>query len=252
MIGKHPQRGHRALQVRRKVAKAALAAGVASVLSGCVDIEYDKMSGTTFPPELIELGQPLSIQTIYFDAGRLVFLNPDDENIPPLNIGDNECITDAELDALENANRSAPLFPVDNRYFLYGVTVDHHAEYLDACVPEWILGKLWNWHTRSAFALFYPHPTIVSGSAEYLRTAAHEIGHALNLHHEDGDGSTTIMNQTGDINDNWTFTFSNASLDHLQDHPTKCTYPGAVGGAPFLYIDASHAAHLLTTVYDCD
>lgn len=237
---------------RRTVTGCAVATGALLLLSGCVRLEYDKMTGTTFPPQIMQLGVPVTVETIFFDVGRFVFLEPDEAFIPPLNIADDDCMSDAELDALEAGHRSSPLFPVQFEYFLYGATVDHHGEVLDTCIPEWILGKMWAGHTRSAFALFYPNPHIVSGSPEYLRTTAHEIGHALNLHHEDGDGSTTIMTQTGDLNGSWDFTFTLDSTEHLQDHPTACTFPGAVGGAPFTWVTNSHAvSHPGTTPYDC-
>ena len=241
------------LQWLRNCRNASVMVGYLAVgLTGCVEIEFDKMSGTTFPPELVVLGEPVTIEAVYFLAGRLVVVNEDETNIAPLNIADDDCISDAELDALEQGHRSSPLFPDGNTYYLYAATVDHYGEVLDACSPNWITGKLWAGNTRSALAIFYAHSTIAAGSAEYLRTTIHEIGHAFNLHHEDGDGTTTIMNQTGSLNENWTFSFSNESLEHLQQHPEKCRLPGAVGGAPFTWVIADHAnSHAGTTVYDC-
>ena len=230
-----------------------LFAGLAMVaLSGCVELEFDRMTGTAFPPELSIAGETVDVESIYFDAGRLVILNEDESGIAPLNIVDDECISDAELDALEVGHRNVPLFPVGNRSFLYGVAVDHHGEVDGACVPNFVLGKMWAGHTRSAFAIFFPNSTIEAGSEEYLRTTVHEIGHALNLHHEDGDGSTTIMNQSSNLDSDWTFTFSAASLEHLQEHPPGCVFPGTVGGAPFYWVIGDHAdAHDRTTEFDC-
>ncbi len=226
------------------------------LLSSCVSVEFDRMVGTTFPTAQFVNGSSVDINSIYLDAGFRVSVEEDDTNIAELNLPQNDCISDAELDAIENSHRSSPLFPSMWTYYLYGVVVNHYGEVLDACSPNWVLGKMWNHHTRSAFAIFYLHSSIQAGSPEYLRTTVHEIGHALNLHHEDGDGSTTIMNQTGDLDeDNWVFEFSADSVDHLQNHPNQCKYPGAVGGAFFQWVTPAHFAwHANSglTSYDCD
>ncbi len=222
-------------------------------LGACVQVEFDRMSGTTFPPELMIDGEEVTVQSVYADAGFSVSVNEVETGIPPLAIPESECITDAELDALEVGHRSSPLFPNGLNYFLYGIVVDHFGEALDVCVPNWVLGKMWAGHTRSAFAIFYLHGGIVAGGEEYLRTTIHEIGHALNLHHQDGDGSTTIMNQSSDLAENWVFEFSADSIEHLQNHPSKCKYPGAVGGAPFTWVITQHAdSHAGTTTFDCN
>lgn len=222
--------------------------------SSCVSVEFDRMSGTAFPDEQFKNGENHSINSIFLDAGILVVVDEDDTNIPALNISDNECISDAELDSLEQGYRNSPLFPDDNTYYLWAVVVDHFGEVLGACSPNFVLGKMWSTHTRSALALFYPHSTIQNDDERYLRTTVHEIGHALNLHHEDGDGTTTIMNQSGDIGDDWVYGFSLDSQDHLQNHPSKCKYPGAVGGAPFTWvIDEHHAWHAsASTAFNCN
>ena len=225
------------------------------LLCSCVSVEFDRMVGTSFPTPQLANGTEVDIHAIYADAGFRVSVEEDDTDIPQLNIPANQCISDAELDALEAVHRDAPLFPDNNTYYLYGVVVNHYGEVLDACIPDWVLGKMWNHHTRSAFAIFYLHSSVVAGSPEYLRTTVHEIGHALNLHHEDGDGATTIMTQTGDLAEDWTFQFSADSVDHLQNHPDQCKYPGAIGGALFEWVTPAHFAwHANSglTSYDCD
>ncbi len=225
------------------------------LLSSCVSVEFDRMGGTTYPSAQMVNGAEVDITSIYLDAGFTVTVDEDDSNIPQLNIPQNDCISDAELDALENTHRSSPLFPSGFTYHLYGVVVNHYGEVLDACSPNFVTGKMWNHHTRSAFAIFYLHSTIQAGSPEYLRTTVHEIGHALNLHHEDGDGSTTIMNQTGNLDEEWVFEFSADSVDHLQNHPDQCKYPGAVGGAFFEWVTPAHFAwHANSglTSFDCN
>jgi hypothetical protein len=101
-----------------------------------------------------------------------------------------------------------------------------------------LLGRMWRTDNRSAFAMFHKNGTIQGDGAKYLRSAAHEIGHAFNLHHEDGDGSTTIMNQTGVVGDSFVFEFSDNSETHLEDHPDDCSFPGV---GTFGSVNAEHA-----------
>jgi len=220
------------------------------LLVSCVSLEFDRMAGTTFPPQQMVDGQSVTLETIYNLAAVKLDVQEDETGIQPLNIPDDACISDAELTTLENGHRHLSLFPTSvcplqacNTYHLYGVVVDHHGEILDACVPETlqVLGKMWQGHTRSAFAIYYKASTIQSNGPEYLRTAAHEIGHAFNLHHSDGDG-TSIMTQTDDLEGEPVFAFSDQSREHLENHPAQCKFPGAIGGAPFTWVIDDHAA----------
>ncbi|BCA56457.1 hypothetical protein W02_35970 [Nitrospira sp. KM1] len=232
------------------------------LLVSCVALEFDRMSGTSFPPSHMVNGQSVTLRTIYDEAGIKLDVQEDETNIQPLNIAQNDCISDAELDTLESSHRQLSIFPTSicpfdfcNTYHLYGVVVNHYGEVLDACLPEFVLGKMWDGHTRSAFAIFYRMATIQSNGPEYLRTTAHEMGHAFNLHHSDGDG-TSIMTQTDDLEGTAVFRFSDQSRDHLMNHPARCKFPGALGGAPFTWVIDAHAVwpHPLEelTVTDCD
>ncbi|CAI4029726.1 hypothetical protein DNFV4_00144 [Nitrospira tepida] len=219
-------------------------------LASCVSLEFDRMTGTTFPPPQMVNGQPVTLETIYNAAGIKLDVQEDDTAIQPLNIAEDDCISDAELTTVENGHRHLSLFPTSvcpfqfcNTYHLYGVVVNHHGTFGDACAPNAIqvLGKMWQGHTRSAFAIFYQASTIQAGGPEYLRTTAHEIGHAFNLHHSDGDG-VSIMTQTGDLEDDPAWAFSDQSREHLESHPAQCKFPGAVGAAPFTWVNNEHAA----------
>ncbi len=175
------------------------------LLVSCVSLEFDRMTGTAFPSQQMVYGQPVTLSTIYNDAGIKLTVEEDETTIQPLSIAQDDCISDAELDTLEIGHRHLSIFPTAacpfqfcNTYHLYGVVVNHYGEVLDACVPEFILGKMWQGHTRSAFAIFHRMNTIQTDGAAYLRTTAHEIGHAFNLHHSDGDG-TSIMTQSDDL-----------------------------------------------------
>ena len=238
------------------------ASALCCILASCVSLEFDRMTGTTFPPQQMVNGQPVNLETIYSAAGIKLDVQEDDTAIQPLNIAEDDCISDAELTTLENGHRHLSLFPtsicplqVCNTYHLYGIVVNHYGEILDACIPEFVLGKMWQGHTRSAFAIFYRTNTIQTSGAEYLRTTAHEIGHAFNLHHSDGDG-TSIMTQTDDLEGEPVFAFSDQSREHLENHPAQCKFPGAVGGAPFTWVINEHAAWFhpdeVLTVTNCE
>ncbi len=218
------------------------------LLASCASLEFDRMTGTAFPPQQMINGQAVTLESIYTGTGVSLDVQEDNTAIQPLNLATDDCISDAELTTLENGHRHLSLFPTSvcpfqfcNTYHLYGVVVNHYGEVLDACIPEFILGKMWQGHTRSAFAIFYRTTTIQTDGLAYLRTTAHEVGHALNLHHSDGDG-TTIMTQSDDLTGDPVFGFSPHSLDHLENHPAQCKFPGAVGGAPFTWVIDEHAA----------
>ena len=231
------------------------------LLVSCVSLEFDRMTGTTFPAQHMVNGQPVTVSSIFDDAGIKLSVEEDDTGIQPLNIAGDDCISDAELTTLENGHRHLSLFPTAacpfdfcNTYHLYGAVVNHYGEVLDVCLPEFVLGKMWQGHTRSAFAIFYRMNTIQSGGPEFLRTTAHEIGHAFNLHHSDGDG-TSVMTQTDDLTGDPVYRFSEQSREHLANHPGQCKFPGAIGAAPFTWVANDHAAwaHPLEelTITDC-
>ena len=73
----------------------------------------------------------------------------------------------------------------------------------------------------------------------------HEIGHAFDLHHPDGDGSTDIMNQTGVVGNNYVYQFvAAASTNHLADHDKNCVWPAL---SAFGATHTNHANHNITT-----
>ena len=104
-----------------------------------------------------------------------------------------------------------------------------------------LLGKMWATTNRRAFANFYRNSVNNSDGARFLRSTAHEIGHAFNLHHEDGDGKTDIMNQTGVVGTSYVFAFvAAASTDHLSNHDANCRWPGM---SQFGAVHTNHANH---------
>ena len=236
-------------------------------LSGCasVYVEYDRMTNTAFPPAQTVNGQQVTLSTIYASEGYLLGVHEDQTNIAaltgPANPSDPnqyDFITEAELDTVEQANRTVSVAPASficfNRgffptwcttYYVYGIVANHFYEDNDGVRSQTTMGIMWASTNRRAFANFYRNGTVNSDGAKFLRSTAHEIGHAFDLHHGDGDGSTDIMNQTGVVGNNYVFRFvAAASKNHLKDHDKKCVWPGI---SAFGAVHTDHTDHGITT-----
>ena len=109
--------------------------------------------------------------------------------------------------------------------------MDHFRERNDGVRKTTTLGRMYDPTLRSAFVGFWKNSTVNSDNAKFLRSTAHEVGHAFNVSHCDGDGSTTIMNTTGTVGDTYTYLFSASSLDHLQTGRFYCSFGGRGSGA---------------------
>ena len=214
---------------------------------GCTTalLEYDRMTGTAFPqPETVS-GEEVNFTTIYLQGDLLLGVDEDDTNIAkltgpfdPADPNQYDYITPAEIETIELANRDTTVGPKEwectfwgmtytcTRYHVYGLVADHFRERADGTRVTTTMGWMYDPDNRRAFVNFYKHPTNSGNNAKYLRSTAHEIGHAFNLNHSDGDGSTTIMNQTSTVGDSFTYEFSADSLNHLQDHPKEAVWPG--------------------------
>ncbi len=205
-------------------------------LSGCTTtkLEFDRMTGTSFPNSVTVSGDTVSLTSIYFTADLILSVDEDDTSIPaltgatdPSDPDQYDYITVAELGSLESSYRSSSVGPdtwscywgTCTQYHIYGIVVDHYYEKSSGSRSTTTLGVMYDTTTRGAFAMFYKNSIISSDNNMYLRSTAHEIGHAYNLHHADGDGSTTIMNQTGAVGSTYVYEFSACSLDHLKNHP---------------------------------
>ncbi len=216
------------------------------LLTSCVtsNLEYDRMTGTAFPIEDTDsAGNSEDLTSIFVAGGHLLTIDLNQTNIAPLNGTPNpldpdefDYITTAEVQTLALANRS---FQVDadtsytedgkqiRKYFVYGIVVDHFRERDDGSRSTGSMGLMYDPLLRSAFVNYYKNSINRTQNNLFLRSTAHEIGHAFNLSHGDGDGSTTIMNQTRDISETtFIYEFSSTSLDHLQNHPLSTVYPG--------------------------
>jgi hypothetical protein len=236
-------------------------------LSGCASVylEYDRMTGTAFPPAQTVDGSKVTLETIYASEAILLSVHEDQTSIaaltgPPNPADPNQYdyITEAELDTLEQANRSVPVAPLSyicfdrgffptwcTRYYIYGIVTNHFYEENNGTRQPSVLGIMWATTNRRAFANFYRNTTVNSDGAKYLRSTAHEVGHAFDLHHGDGDGSTDIMNQTGVVGNNYVFRFvAAASRNHLRDHDKRCVFPGI---SAFGAVHTDHTDHGITT-----
>ena len=228
------------------------------LLASCthLHIEFDRMSGTAYPADQTVSGSTVSLESIYDTLWTSVTVDEDTTNITPLtgpfdpaDPDQYDYITEAELDTVEAANRTSPVGTVScgnycTQYHLYGVVVDHYYE--DSFGTRWtgVLGIMWTSNTR-AFAMFYKNGTVQGDAGKYLRSVAHEVGHAHNMHHGDGDGSMTIMNQTKTVGNTYNYAFSTDSTTHWQNHANSCKRPGI---ATFGGVDAAHTDHGWTTV----
>ncbi len=231
-------------------------------ITGCTTthLEFDRMTGTAFPQPQTVSGSSVSLQSIYLSADKLLVAEEDDTNIAPLTDGTGsakQCITNSELSSLMTANRGTQIAPASfdcgfwifkatcTRYHAYGIVVDHYATYSTGNCKTSTIGRMWRTADRSGFAIFYKNSVPPGNAEQYLLATVHELGHAFNLHHEDSDGSKSIM--TGTIDSTYEFKFSNQSETHLKDHPDDCAYPG---NGSFYSVNTSHTNHSYVT-QDC-
>ena len=99
-------------------------------------------------------------------------------------------------------------------------------------------------HIRTGFAVFVEtkvkfttkYKGTITAAQGYLRTTVHELGHALNLIHADGDaedkkntGGITIMNQNSRLSENWNYLWNDKSFTHFNHHPLERIRPSVLG-----------------------
>lgn len=194
-------------------------------------LEIDMMQGTAFPPDqLLFEGRLHTLQDIYLQAGIILDVRLDENNILDLS-GPDGTYTDAELDSLAQAHRNPNFQESGNKWSAYLVVVTRNA--------AGDLGIMFNTAERLGCAVFHSEALINTDNLAFLRTSAHEIGHEFNLHHEDGktynEGGTikfTIMNRTVDIQNSSSGWPAGVGLqfrnerDHLYRHEIANVKPG--------------------------
>jgi hypothetical protein len=219
----------------RKIGKATLMVARKAI------VEVDKVQGTQFPPEIQFEGSSYSLHSIYLDAGVDLDVRPDNDSIPDL-AGPDNVYSDSELHNLMTSNRNPLLKKPKKTMSAYMVIVGGVYQ------TNGVLGIMFDSMERTGCAIFYGHSMIQSDPRAFLRTAAHELGHEFNLHHEDGttfqESSVTkftIMNQTWLITP-WPqaigYKFGDHEKIHLSHHNKKNVRPG---GSPFYDCNVEHS-----------
>lgn len=164
----------------------------------------------------------------YTNCGWIIELSYDDMVITDPMSGSN--FSNADLYSFWQAYADEPA----SGYYMHGAFVTRMASSTLLGVMYMNRGRLPSLpadEIRKGYALFYEiFSTSTDGRQKYLRSTIHEAGHGFNLLHSDGDGSMTIMNQTGALGSSWNYTFSNISCVHLESHSLTAVAPG---GDPF-------------------
>lgn len=183
-------------------------------------LEMDRTADVNWVPATVNrLGNNHTLPGIFNQA--TVNLNAVNDDVVP-DLG-NQVYTDAELNAFLTANRN--LTPAPGQWHVHGALVPF---YIDVGV----YGIMYDTGQRRGFASF---DSEIPTDAEYMRTTAHELGHALNLEHDDGDAyqywsgwwifgswkwsnGRTIMNQTARLRSDWDYIWNVDSLAHYMGH----------------------------------
>ncbi|HOT06192.1 MAG TPA: hypothetical protein PLI05_00345 [Methanotrichaceae archaeon] len=179
-----------------------------------IRLELDKLSSVNWPPASItRSGATHTLQSIYSLAGIELTPIQNEGTIADLHPG--QGYTLAELDSFRSAHMNSPPASGSGIWHMYGALVTRYTD------PN-VLGVMFDTGSRRAFAVFTQSAT---PNEYYLRTTAHELGHALNLEHSDSsDWPTTgngrdIMSQTGNLASDWNYGWSASSLCHFYTHP---------------------------------
>ena len=200
-------------------------------------VEMDRMTGTAYPVAQTQGTKTYDIKSVYEKHWDKVIVNESNQNIAPLtgpfdpaDPDQYDYITEDELDTLETAYRQAPIGDVScgdkcRQYHVYGIIVDHYLEEATGYRSIHTIGQMWTEDSR-AFVMYHKSGTIQNSPEKYLRSTLHEIGHAHNLHHQDGDGNETLMTKTGQLGPSFKYKFHSASKKHLVRHPGPCKFPG--------------------------
>ncbi len=183
-----------------------------------IHLEMDKLSTVNWPPaSVVRGGATHSLQSIYAVAG--IALNPVHNEGSITDIKGGQPYTDADLHAFRTAHMNNP--GPAGTWHMYGAFLTRHV--------GGYYGIMFDTAQRRAFAVFV---TTIADNAKCLRTTAHELGHALNMEHSDGDANIppgyptagqgrTIMNQTWTLASNWNYGWSAYTLHHCYKHPTS-------------------------------
>jgi hypothetical protein len=206
-----------------------------------IRLEVDRQTGIGgIPQGVVQGGGNWDLWSIYALLSLGVDVIEDDTNIPDLA---GACYSLGEMDAFFAANQDAASADPGDWNVWAGM--------VDCDTNPTVLGRMFRnaSNERDGFAVFV---TTVQGSCitagtcacgiaatanqAILRTTAHELGHALNLCHQNGDSAcigcagTTIMNQSGTTGPGWSYTWSTAASNHISSAAQLCIEPGTSTG----------------------
>ena len=252
----HLEGGAMAQRTPRLDRRALVAAGLvlqALTLTACGQLELDREAGTAFPGSVMVNGTLVTLPSIY-DAIGIPLEVIEDEVV---NVGVEStlsCVSDAELDSFEAGHRGLPVEPTCPfcEFRLYGAIVNRLYSAYDGslpCVPcdaegEGLCtaGVMWT-DNRRAFAVFGQHASIANDPGFLLLVAAHEAGHALGVHHADGNEDFDNPSLENDGLYFWytngSYEFTAQSREHIREHPFPCKWPGT---GSFWEVMPEHAA----------
>ena len=208
-------------------------------------LEVDAMAGTpALPREVQWQGKKHSLQSIFGQDAVEFRIVDDQTNIPRL-----DPVRLADLHAIMAENRSVP--KKGNEWKLYLLLATRESE--DDPESPSTVGIMFDFGDnddndipREACAIFTDALGFSASDAwrdaELLLTAAHEIGHCLNLHHPDWEGESffkdaTIMSYSMADTSRWTI--SKKSRKHLLEHSKNMVKPGR-DGLPFGWVTLKH------------
>jgi len=201
-----------------------------------IHLEMDKLDSVSWPIlDIYRGGQHYTLSSIYSAVGFEVTPVHHQGNISDPRTGSRhgQPFTTAEMHSFLTANMNNP--PSDSgTWHMYM-----------ALLPRMVggyLGVMFDTGQRRGFAVLVDEFSGYPNRQHFLlRTTAHELGHALNLLHRDGDSCTqqltgggyapasgtgrTIMNQTWSLAPDWGFAWSAPTFFHLFNRTLKYIRP---------------------------
>lgn len=189
-------------------------------------VEVDGLNSVpALPVDVAHAGAKHSLSSI-FDQARIDVTVVSSPRVADLQPG--RAYRDDELHGLLSTMKQDAIPTDPTVWYVQTLVLTKHADE--------VLGVLFARKERDRLAVFANE---ASDNSALLRTVAHEVGHALNLFHSDGDASLecrtatagskpdgrSLMNQSRCISPDWNYTFSKKELEHLLHHPEENVRP---------------------------